>query len=582
MALVEDRVTDPQPPRPRRANPVVALLRNSWRQLTSMRTALVLLFLLAVAAIPGSVLPQRGVNPEDVNDFFREYPEWGPVLDRIGAFEVFSSVWFSAIYLLLFISLIGCIVPRLRDHVRALRAPLPAAPKRLERLPQHAELVAGTDAAAIAAVLRKRRWRVAVRGDEVSAEKGYLKETGNLLFHFSLIAVLIGVALGSWYGWQGNRLLVAGEENSYCNTRQQYVEADIGPQVDDAGLPKFCLTLDDFEARFLPTGMPEQYTATVTVVEGDAAPRTEKFSVNSPLRLHDANVHLLGHGYAPVLRYTDRYGRSQTSDDAFLAQDGNLTSEGVAVFPDANFDPDTGKRDEALQIAFEGIYMPTAPEDADIAVSSQFPEQNNPAIFLIAYQGNLGLDSGIPGSVYSIDQTQVQAGRLTQIGNGKLLAPGETWTLDDGTTLEFLGTRPYITISARHDPGTTLLLVSSATLLIGLMGSLFGKRRRIWFRLAPAQGPTTGGEAASAATTTGSRLIAAGGLPRTDYPGFADEFAEIIAAIGGERSAETGTDRAPAAETGKNAATDEATTEHATKDDSAGAARRAGAPEGTT
>jgi len=256
MALVDDRPAAPaQPPAPRRPNRALALLRNSWRQLTSMRTALILLFLLAVAAIPGSVLPQRGVNPEDVDAYFRENPDLAAALDRVGAFEVFASVWFSAIYLLLFTSLVGCIVPRLRDHVRALRAAPPAAPKRLDRLPQHAviEGYAG-DAQTIAAVLRRRRWRVRVDGDEVSAEKGYLKESGNLLFHFSLIAVLIGVAAGSWYGWSGNRLLVAGEENAFCNTRQQYAEAKLGPQVSSADLPPFCLTLTDFDARFLDTG----------------------------------------------------------------------------------------------------------------------------------------------------------------------------------------------------------------------------------------------------------------------------------------------------------------------------------------
>ena len=256
MTTVEDRPASPPAEAPRRPNPLLALLRNSWRQLTSMRTALILLFLLAVAAIPGSVLPQRGVNPENVDRYFVEHPDVAPQLDRIGAFEVFGSVWFSAIYLLLFTSLVGCILPRMRDHLRALRARPPAAPKRLDRLPQHTvlEAPAATDPAAIAAVLRRRRWRVQVRGNEVSAEKGYLKETGNLLFHTSLVAVLIGVALGSWYGWHGNKLLVAGAENAFCNTRQQYAEAKLGPRVDSADLPPFCLTLDGFDARFLPSG----------------------------------------------------------------------------------------------------------------------------------------------------------------------------------------------------------------------------------------------------------------------------------------------------------------------------------------
>ncbi len=541
------------------------------------------------------------------------------MLDRIGAFDVFASPWFSAIYLLLFTSLIGCMVPRLRDHVRALRAPPPEAPKRLERLPQHAELVAGT-----AARRRSPRccasgaggwWSAATRW---SAEKGYLKETGNLLFHFSLLAVLIGVALGSWYGWHGNRLLVAGADNGFCNTRQQYDESDLGPQVDDADLPQFCLTLDDFEARFLPTGSRavHRHGHRARGRRGARGPRSSRSTRRCGSTTPTCTCSATATRRSCATPTGTAASRPPTAP--FLAQDGKLTSEGVAAFPDVNIDPATGERDESLQIAFEGIYLPTAPEDVGIAVSSQFPEPNNPAIFLIAYRGNLGLDAGIPGSVYNLDQTQMRAGRLTQIGNGKLLKPGESWTLDDGTTLEFLGTKPYITISVRHDPGSTLLLVSSTTLLLGLLGSLFGKRRRIWFRVAPAgtaaTGATTGGgEAATAATTSGSRLVAAGGLPRTDYPGFADEFAEIIAAIGGDRSAETGTNGTAAAETGNDTATaddattgaatahdatahdatahdaathdattHDATTGDATEDESAGAARRDGAAEGTT
>ncbi|GLZ56854.1 cytochrome c biogenesis protein ResB [Micromonospora parva] len=527
MTVVDDRPETVAPAPRRRPNRLLALLRNSWRQLTSMRTALILLFLLAIAAIPGSVLPQRGISPEKVNQYFVDHPDWAPRLNRIGAFEVFGSVWFSAIYLLLFTSLIGCITPRLRDHIRALRSRPPAAPKRMARLPQHTVLPAppgGT--AAIAEVLRKRRWRVEVRGDEVSAEKGYLKETGNLLFHTSLIAVLIGVALGSWYGWSGNRLLVAGADNAFCNTRQQYAEAKLGPRVDSADLPRFCLRLDDFQARFLDSGQPEFFNATVTVDGPDEPTRSADFSVNSPLRLNDANVYLLGHGYAPVIRYTDRFGNSQISDEPFLTTgDMGLTSEGLAAFPDANVDPATGQRAPDQQMAFTGIYLPTAPEQAPF-VRSQYPTERNPALNLVAYRGNLGLDAGIPGSVYELDQRQVRTGKVKEVGT-KLLRKGEKWTLDDGTTVEFLGTERYVTLSIRHDPGSTMLLVSCGVLLVGLMGSLFGKRRRVFFRVVPAD-PGEG------SPTSGSSLVEVGGLPRTDYPGFADEFTQLIAAVKGD------------------------------------------------
>ncbi|MDG4774321.1 cytochrome c biogenesis protein ResB [Solwaraspora sp. WMMD792] len=524
-----------------RPNPALALLRNSWRQLTSMRTALILLFLLAVAAIPGSLLPQRDVNIENVDAYFAANPRLAPVLDRLGMFDVFASTWFAAIYLLLFTSLVGCIVPRLREHVRALRAAPPAAPRRLDRLPQHARWTTAGDAAvgdttdgdapaaardAIAAELRRRRWRVTVTDDSVAAEKGHLKETGNLVFHLSLIGVLLGVAVGSWFGWNGNRLLVAGPDTAFCNTVQQYDEYRLGPRISDGDLPRFCLELTDFTATFLETGQPASYSAEVRVDADGGAGRSETFSVNSPLRLDGANVYLLGHGYVPVLRYTDRYGQAQTVSAPFLAVDGMLTSEGVASFPDANVDPTTGERDPQLQVAFEGLFLPSAPQQPPY-VRSTHPELRDPAVMLWAYRGNLGLDAGIPGSVYQIDQRQVEAGRLLPVGDPQLLRVGETMTLDDGTTIEFLDISQYVTLSVRHDPGSGLLLASSAALLLGLMPALFGRRRRVWFRVTPA-GPD------AASTTPGSSLVEAGGLPRTDHPGFGDEFRELIRALGGD------------------------------------------------
>src|SRR6201987_4516020 len=112
-------------------------LRNTWRWLTSMGTALVLLFLLALGAIPGALLPQRSLNEGKVEQYIAEHPTIGPWLDRVQAFGVFSSFWFTAIYALLFVSLVGCLTPRLLEHVRSLRATPVPAPRNLARLPKH-------------------------------------------------------------------------------------------------------------------------------------------------------------------------------------------------------------------------------------------------------------------------------------------------------------------------------------------------------------------------------------------------------------------------------------------------------------
>jgi cytochrome c biogenesis protein len=515
-----------------------AWLRNTWRQLTSMRTALVLLFLLALAAIPGSVLPQRTVSVESVNQWYRDNPDLAPLVDRLGGFNVFGSPWFSAIYLLLFVSLVGCIVPRIRDHARALRRAPVDAPRRLSRMPVHADRLVAAGSPEQAAdrlhrALRSRRWRAVVRRHDdqtvtVSAEKGYLRETGNLLMHSAMVVILVGVALGSAYGWHGNRLVVAGVDGQFCNTLSQYDEFGLGTRMDGSGLPPFCLQLDEFTAEYSEAGEALAFLASAQVHDGDGQWRPVKFTVNSPLRLDGANVYLLGNGYAPVLRYTDRYGQEQTMTAPFLPIDSLGTAEGVAVFPDANVSPD-GQRDPSLQVAFEGLYLPTA-SDAPVLTGSAHPDERDPRLLLIPYRGDLGMDSGEPRSVWTLDEGQIASGELVQIGDGQFLSPGESMTLDDGTTVEFLGTQRWITVSVRHDPGQTVAALGAFLLIAGVVPSLLGRRRRVWFRLSPAEAVVSTAAAAPAeASTTSRSIVEAGGLPRSDYPGFPEEFQRLVA-----------------------------------------------------
>ncbi|MFD0558201.1 cytochrome c biogenesis protein [Stackebrandtia endophytica] len=498
---------------------IVAIVRRWWRQLTSMRTALVLLLILALAAVPGSLLPQRNLNIEQVRRYFEENPDLAPVLDRLWGFDVYSSPWFAAIYLLLFTSLVGCLLPRLREFITSLRTPPPDAPARMSILPQYRESDDRADAEEAARILRKDRFRVSVRdrGDSVmiAAEKGYSREAGNLLFHFSLIGLLVGMAFGSLYGWYGNRILVAGEDGAFCNTLQQYDEYGLGANVTSTDLPPFCLQLDEFTAVFLENGQPTQFIADLQYGQNGQIPSEEyRLEVNHPLELDGATVFLLGHGYAPVISYTDRYGTTQTSTTAFLAEDGMLTSTGAAVFPDANVDPETGQPDPNAQIAFEGIFMPTVPEQPPFTTSVA-PELNNPGLMLVGYRGDTGLDDGQPQSVYSVNAEQIADGSLEVIDvDPKVLAIGESWQLDDGTSVTFEGILPYAVLQVRDDPGELTVLAFAITVLMGLLPALTVRRRRFWVRIGP----------------DGTEF---GGLARTEFDGFGEEFDRLADTISG-------------------------------------------------
>ena len=205
----------------------VGMLRWCWTQLTKMNTALMLLLLLAVAAVPGSIFPQRVQDPTKVTDYIKNHPGWGEFADKIQLFDVFSSAWFSAIYLLLFISLIGCVTPRAIKHAKDWRKPPARTPRNLSRMPVHRQLEipvadAGLNLSAkgaiedAARILKKSHYRVEIRDEEndhysVGAERGYLREIGNILFHVAMIGILVGVAFGSLYGYRGQKILVQDE-----------------------------------------------------------------------------------------------------------------------------------------------------------------------------------------------------------------------------------------------------------------------------------------------------------------------------------------------------------------------------------
>jgi len=499
--------------------------RRGWRWLTSMRTALILLFLLAVAAIPGSLLPQYNVNQNRVTEYYRAHPQLAPILERLSGFNVFSSPWFSAIYLLLFISLVGCLVPRAKSHAQALLRQPPDAPARLERMPASVTDLVDTDTPAAVAtrtrgVLRGARFRTKLREHAdgsvtVSAEKGYLKETGNLLFHCSLMLLLIGVAFGSWYGYHADRVMALGADQGFCNTLQQYDDYGLGSRVTPGSLEPFCVQLDSFTANFRDNGQPEAFDAAVSYSTGGAV-RAGTIKPNEPLRLSKARLYVTGHGYAAVVRYTDRYGVSQTTVAPLLPADDKLTSTGAISFPDANLPPD-GKRDpqNKNQVGFQAVYLPTS--DGTSAVSV-FPGERNPVLSLVAYRGDLGLDAGIPHSVYSLNTKQIDGGKLTMVKDRINLKPGESATLDDGTRVDFLGTEPWVNVAVRYDPGEKLVLGGAVCLLLGLVTMLFGRRRRVWFRISP--------------DGTGGSLVAAGALARSEYTGFAEEFAALVARAG--------------------------------------------------
>ena len=474
----------PQPPaRPSFGRRSAGLLLRWWRRLTAMRTAIVLLFLLALAAVPGSLLPQRSLSQNNVRQYFADHPALAPWLDRLFLFDVFSSPWFAAVYLLLFVSLIGCVLPRGLEHFRAMRAAPPPAPRNLLRLPDSGTLttpLAGPEALdVVEEELRVRRFRVVRREGELSAEKGYLKETGNLLFHLSLVALLLGLAGGKLWGYEGSILVTEGQ--GFCNSFQQYDTHSSGPLVDSGDLSPLCVDLEDFRAEYEENLTAASFTADIRYGAPGEEGRARTIGVNEPLRLDGDRVYTTGHGFSPTFTVTrpDGTALEDVSIPFLPSNQSTMASQGALKVPDLGADGED-------QLAVEGFFAPTGLVQGGLLTSVD-PRPLAPQVAIVAYQGYLGLDSGIPQSVYSLDAAQIDRGRLTEVGSANL-AVGEAMTLPDGTTIAFTGYREFAAFQFSHDPGQVWVLVSSIALLAGLLGMLLLRRERVFARVAPAAG----------------------------------------------------------------------------------------------
>ncbi len=506
------------PARPPALGPV-ALGRWAWRQLTSMRTALLLLLLLALASVPGSAIPQQNIAAVRVGQWKEDHPTLAPLYEKLGLFSVYDSPWFSAIYLLLMVSLLGCIVPRLVVYSRALRASPPPAPKNLHRLPayrtERSEDPPDVVLERARTALRRGRYRVVTSDGALSAERGYLREAGNLLFHVAVVVVLVAFAYGQLFGYKGGVIVLVGK--GFSNSLTQYDDFAPGSLFDANDLPPLSLKVDDFHATFIESGpqqgQPVDFSSDITYRETPGSdPQDYDLRVNEPLLLDGVNVFLIGHGYAPVFTVRDANGDVAARRPVpFLPQDASFASFGVVKVPDA----------QPTQLAFEGSFFPTYAFTMDRGPFSVFPDVRNPAVSMLAYSGDLGMDSGAPQSVFDLDTDQMQKIRTKDGKDFRLdMTPGQTVKLPDGLgSVTFDGWQRWVRLQVSNSPGKGIVLGGVSLALVGLMGSLFIRRRRTWVRVVP--------------DGDGSRIEVAGLDRTTAGEGLEDEVRRIIGTVRG-------------------------------------------------
>ncbi|MFY9586430.1 MAG: cytochrome c biogenesis protein ResB [Actinomycetota bacterium] len=491
-------VAPPATPPPPRLTPW-RVVREAWRRLRTMRTALILLFTLAAGASVGSLIPQRPANELRVAEWMRDHSSWVPLANRFGLFDVYGSWWFTAIYVLLLVSVVGCIVPRYRAMFRQIRS-RPRTGGPLDGFPQYHENIVDAPPDAVLAdaerVLRRGRFRLVRANGTIAGEKGHLREAGSIIFHTAFLILLLGIVLGKGFGFTGQVAVVEGDR--FTDTNVSYDQLHEGRFFGDRHRG-FSVQLDDFAVRYQPNGVPKEFASYVRLYDDDKLVRRTRIRVNEPLVYRGVNVFQLAWGWAPRV-VVSQNGKVLSDAPVIVLEDRRSGAwRGVVKVPQT----------KPAQLGIELYFY----NDLDVAQNdipfNRTPLPRRPVIFFQTFRGDLGLDR--PQSVYALDKTALAQGDVGGVPVGGTVDAG------DGITVSFPDLRQYSVFQVGSDPGTPFMLAAAVLILVGLIPALYSSRRRVWVRAIP--------------DAAGSRVEVAGqALQRKGA--FEEEFKQIVRNLG--------------------------------------------------
>lgn len=486
----------------------------AWRWLTRMKTALYLLGVLGLLSLVATVVPQAPNVPDTVSAWRagREGPGTLVVslIDLVGGFDMYGSVLFLGLLILLFTSLTACLLPRYRAWWRIVRHSQPPRSRHVGGQDHVARVLTDLEPARVDERVRdvlgrhgfRLRTREAAEPLQVAAEKGLaLREGGSLLFHTSFWVLLVGIVAGLLLGFEGDVAVVEGE--AFADTTISYSGVKTGRWWSDDDHAGFTLSLDearmDWHRDIRFAGQPSFFESTVTITDPDGSTRTDTVAPNDPLIVDNMRIHQLGWGYAPrVIVEVD--GQVVHDAPVLTVQTDVGAFRGVVKAPAA--EPDVG---------IEFLLWPWAPDDDNgepIITGAPWPD--DPLIQAVEYRGDLGLDG--PQRFDTLDTTD-----LERVG-GAQLRPGASVDLGDGVVIRFPELRRWIGFQVSSKPTLPLLLIGGLLVLVGLLPALYAWRRRVWIE-------------AGTDPETGRTMVTLAGRAFQRPQAFDREFPELVGAI---------------------------------------------------
>ena len=305
----------------------IPFIRRPWFAfISSMRFAVALLTILAIASIIGTVVQQN----QPVQNYVVQFgPFWAEIFHFLGLFDVYASSWFVLIMIFLVLSTGLCVWRNTPTYLREMKSfRLNATAQSLKHMKHSATVLSSLKPEIVEQYLNvngfKTKWETREDGSVIiAAKKGAMNKWGYILAHMALIVICVGglidsnllLKIGIMFGkiqpdttsvyardfkpestlgtgnvsFRGNAEVVEGQ-----TIDQTFLNADKGLLLQK--LP-FSIELKKFHIDFYDTGMPKDFASDIVVTDKATGEKIEQtIRVNHPLTVRGVTIYQSSYG----------------------------------------------------------------------------------------------------------------------------------------------------------------------------------------------------------------------------------------------------------------------------------------------
>lgn len=369
------------------ARQLSGFLTSLWQFFSSVTLTVVVLLALALTSIIGTLIPQN--QPMQAY-----YDAFGDFLFRVFAvldfYDMYSAWWFQLLLAFLILNILVCSVDRLSSlskivFVRHPRFSLKRfrSAKKAHSFQAKGDLEALLDPfqAVVKKQFRYQRVEAAEGSTCIYAERGRWTRLGVYVVHSSVVLLIIGAMVGSFFGFEGFVNIPEGEGTDTIRLRNN-------PAMG-LRLP-FEIHCDDFTVEMYSNGAPKEFRSDLRLVQDGKTIFTKEIIVNDPIRYKGINIFQSSYGELPPEHPSqqaandgappERFDLKMTSKSSGKTYDRKLSigetlalPEGLGSFTLEAYLPKMQFGGQQLGPAIKGLLTPKEGEAAEVLVPLKFP-----------------------------------------------------------------------------------------------------------------------------------------------------------------------------------------------------------------